>query len=460
MLDIQKDQLILFDVRASLWRVLLLLAAIAATIFVVFVARWYLGNTMAEFAPHADQGGLESAQSAVNFAPRDPLAQMVLGKMEKDTLDIERAGEAVKHFEEAVKLSPNDYRYWLELGRAREQSSDIAGGEKAFRRAVALAPSYSYPRWYLGNLLFRANRRDEAFVELRKAGESNSSFLPQVCVLAWYTFDNNVAEMEKVLGDKPQTRAALSIFLASKGKAEDALRLWKGLSKENKERLQTNTDKNLFKTLFQAENYRAALQIAKEIKGETAGEVGKIANAGFENSVSGNDPISFGWRVSSTPQADIKIEDGIKQDGNRSVRIIFNSYSANTFANVWQIIAVEPDTRYRLTFWVRTKDLKTGGPPKIEVVTPVESRLLVESKPVPLDTNDWQEMTIEFNSPTKPDGVIVRTNRIPCEPACNIFGTVWYDNFNLQRIGAATETKRDDAGNRSNSEETKQTPAR
>lgn len=453
----QKDQLILVDVRAPLWRALLLLPSIVAIVLVVFSVRWYLGNTMAEFAPPVDQGGLESARNAVNFAPSDPLAHFVLGNMERDTFEPERLPEAVKQYEEAVKLSPNDYRYWLALGRGREQAGNLEGSEKAFRRAVELAPSYSFPHWYLGNLLFRANRRDEAFIELRKAGESNPDFLPKICETAWYGYNNDIAMMEKVLGSDTQTRAALAVFLAGRGKEVDALRLWASLSKVEKGALKTGTDTNLFRTFFASENYRAALQIAKEIKAESADEVGKIDNAGFENGISGNNPISFGWRVNQPQQAEITIDPQIKQDGGRSLRIIFNGYEPNTFANVWQTVAVEPNTRYRLEFSVRTKDLKTGGAPKIEVVVPSDSRLIAESKPIPLETNDWQTMTIEFDTPTKPDGIIVRTNRIACEPACRIFGTVWYDNFNLQSIGKA-ETGGNNSGN--GKSEPKPTPAR
>jgi hypothetical protein len=148
----------------------------------------------------------------------------------------------------------------------------------------------------------------------------------------------------------------------------------------------------------------------------------------------------------------------VKHSGNRSLRVVFNGYSANTFANIWQIVAVEPNTRYRLDFYVRTKDLKTGGAPTVEVTNPLNSEPIASSKPIPTDTNDWQRMTIEFASPDKPDGLIVRTNRISCDPLCPIFGTVWYDDFNLQRIGPAEARRTENAGPRG--PDTKPTPAR
>src|ERR1041385_6402279 len=56
----------------------------------------------------------------------------------------------------------------MALGIAQEQAGDPAKAEQALKRAVALAPAYAYPHWYLGNLLLRNNRYDEAFAELQE----------------------------------------------------------------------------------------------------------------------------------------------------------------------------------------------------------------------------------------------------------------------------------------------------
>ncbi len=48
----------------------------------------------------------------------------------------------------------------MEFGAALEQAGDFEKAEKALREAVKLAPSYAYPRWYLGNLLVRTDRYD------------------------------------------------------------------------------------------------------------------------------------------------------------------------------------------------------------------------------------------------------------------------------------------------------------
>ncbi|MGH9901694.1 MAG: hypothetical protein ACRD68_07760, partial [Pyrinomonadaceae bacterium] len=127
------------------------------------------------------------------------------------------------------------------------------------------------------------------------------------------------------------------------------------------------------------------------------------------------------------------------RSGQRSLRIVFNAPSALGFDNVSQLVPVEPQARYRLEFWVRTQGLKSASTLVTTVSDSAEpARPLATSSAVPPGTNDWQQVGFEFTTLAKTEAVTVRINRAPCaEDMCPIFGLVWYDNFNLQRIAAA-----------------------
>ena len=146
--------------------------------------RWYVGNTVAEYGPGAEEGGLDAAQVALRLAPGDPLTHWRLGRLEQRDFGNAPIDAGVRHFAEAVELSPRDYRLWMDYGRALEESGNISQAEIALRRAIELAPAYAYPRWYLGNLYLRAGRTDEAFTELRFAAESAPPLRGQVFSLA------------------------------------------------------------------------------------------------------------------------------------------------------------------------------------------------------------------------------------------------------------------------------------
>src|SRR5207253_3321882 len=135
----------------------------------------------------------------------------------------DESSEAIKEYERAASLRPEDYVLWLELGRARDRESDIEGALAAFAEAKRHAQFYAKPHWQLGNLLFRVGRRDEAFVELRIAASSDPKLLPQAVALAWAAFRGNASAVEEAIQPgTPPSRLALARFFAAHGKAVEA----------------------------------------------------------------------------------------------------------------------------------------------------------------------------------------------------------------------------------------------
>src|SRR5437667_194962 len=77
--------------------------------------------------------------------------------------DISTPDAAATFFEDTVRLSPYDYRWWIDLGHSLEQAEKLDRAESAFKRSVELAPYYAFPHWQLGNFYLRQKRGDEAF---------------------------------------------------------------------------------------------------------------------------------------------------------------------------------------------------------------------------------------------------------------------------------------------------------
>lgn len=438
------DQIRLVEIRGP--RRLLLLLPIAAMVAAVyFCAGWYFGNTLAEFAPSPDQGGRENAEAAVRLAPADPLTHWVLATQEKGSLDATRWPAALQQYQEAVRLSPNDYRLWMDLGRAREQSGDTPGGEAALRRAIQLAPNYGYPRWYLGNLLLRQGRREDAFVELRKAGEATTTFRPQIFVLAWHFYDQDVHALEALAGDD-DARAQLALFLArpEQAKPDDAVRIWKAIpAAARQEQLMADTGKIILRTLYDASSLTAAAEMERSLQPDRAPTLEKISNPGFEEGIGGADASLFAWRANSVPQATVSFDTKTFHTGNRSLQVNFNGYGDMLFINIWQPVLVLPDRSYRLEFFVKTSELVSIGPPVIEVFDPQDPKNpLATQTPGITGTNDWQAVKLDFKTTPKTQAVMIRSSRVPCASACQLFGTIWYDDFTLQPGAPAAQPTR------------------
>jgi hypothetical protein len=104
---------------------------------------------------------------------------------------------------------------------------------------------------------------------------------------------------------------------------------------------------------------------------------------------------------------------------------------------VAQLVVVEPQTRYRLEWYARTEDLRSAGTPLFQIVDETDGTILGTSPAISSGTTNWQLVSIEFGTKANTEAVRLRINRTACgeDPICPIFGTVWYDDFNLQRAG-------------------------
>lgn len=430
------DQIKFFRVDA-LWRRLLLLLPVGlAVVSVWFVARWCVGNMMAAYPQD-----VETALAAARLAPDDPQTHYSLAIFARKSFAPEELEEALRRYERATSRSPNDYRLWIELGRARGQTGDTQGGVQALRRAVELAPNYSIPRWYLGNMLLRAAQPDDAFAELRRASEIDPELRAQVFALAWNFFGGDTERLAASVGSSAASRAQLAEYFVKQKRLDEGLRLWSGLSATEK-RAARASGESLMRALFEARRYHAGAGMWREIAPEGTGgvRVGSITNGGFEGDISaeaGRNP--FDWEVKPLAQVQMGLDTREPHGGARSIRILFAARTNLTFDHLSQLVAVEPQTRYRLSFFVRTNELKSASTLITQVLGGAAGSVLAATPQLPPDTGGWQQSSVEFTTPPQVEAVSVRITRPPCTAEmgdmCPIFGKVWYDDFNLERIG-------------------------
>lgn len=428
------EQIEILDSKNTFARIFLVSAVIFALVFGWFAIRWQLGNMLAELTSVSDANAEQVADAALGFAPRDPLANWFKASIEKNVFTPEKIENSVKLYENVVRLSPNDFRWWIELGRAREQAEKYPEAEAAFKKAVELAPAYTFPHWQLGNFYLRQNRGDEAFVELRLAAEKNALYREQVFATAWDFFDKDIAKIESLANDSLDSKTSLVKFYVQKARAEDALRIWNTISVEDK-KLNSGITKDIAQVIYEKRFYRSAVEFARQLQIDPEAKAEAITNGSFEKLLAVPSETYFGWKATSSPvdKIEIKSDPTQKKDGTRGLRLLFTGYTKPNFYNLWQTVAVEPNGKYRLSFWVKTEGLRSAGTPLLEIVNSNDDKLIVSSKPFSTGSNDWQEIVLEFTAPENCEGLAVRTNRMFCGENCPIFGTIWFDDFKLSR---------------------------
>jgi tetratricopeptide (TPR) repeat protein len=429
------EQVAHIDATNVLVRAVMILTLVLALVGAWFVTRWYLGNTIAEYAD-ADENGVETVSRAVAWAPDDPLTHWRLGAVSQRQLPPDQLQQVVAEYEKAASLSPNDYRYWMSLGTALEQWGDVERGEKALRRATELAPSYALPRWYLGNLLLRSARYDQAFSELRRAAEADPELRSQLLNIGWAIYNQNLDSFAEAVGSSASARAELAVYLVGRQRYEDGILLWQRLNEADKRANRTNGE-SIVGALIAAKRFHQAAGVANDLVPTAAYRTseGKLVDGGFEDDLIPQTGSVFGWQVKSLPQTQLGIDPNRGHSSNRSLRVVFQVPARLDSISVSQIVTVKPDTEYDFECFVRTQDLQSASTPRIEIVDAGEGQVLTGSEEAATRTTDWQQIALSFKTGPKSEAVMVKIVRRPCgeDPVCPIFGTLWYDDFNLKR---------------------------
>lgn len=379
-------------------------------------------------------GSLAAAERAVSLTPADADAHFARAI----ALSFEgRADEAINEYEQAARLRPRDYFLWLSLGTARDQAEDERGALAAFKEAVRLAPYYAEPRWQLGNALLRAGRLDEAFAELRRAATSDEALLPGLIDLAWGVYGGDAVMVEQVIQPQtPQFHLQLARFLFKHGKMAEGIAHYRAAGTVSDEERNS-----LLEELLSAKRFKEAYEIWS---GGPQGATVKLSNdsysitdGSFERLKSLDQP-GFVWRRRRDLQAvAISLDTREPHGGKYSLHLDYQGNSDANAAVVSQLVLVEPDSRYRLSFTARTQDVVSGGLPLVMVMDAGGDReqKIAQSNPLPKNTNGWQEYVIEFATGKETSAVQINVGRQACAgQQCPIFGNVWLDDFLLQKL--------------------------
>lgn len=413
--------------RSSLARIAVIAVILIALLLGWYSVRWQIGNMLASLTPAAAPNAVAISGAAAGMAPGDPMAMRLAAETAADP------DETIRSYEWAVRLAPGDYRWRVDLARALAQDDRSERAEAEFLQAVALAPEYAAPRWHLGNFYFRQNRPNEALVELKKAAANHETYRDQVFSLLWDYFGKDADRLAEII-DNPASRAHLAYFLAARGIADAALRNWDHLSEADKARYSYRAV-SIADGLYIKRHFPEALSFSKQLGKALDAEPERISNPSFETTIGEADQSRFGWQAFRTEaKVEITPDSKTRRSGSRSLRATFRGFSKPQLANIYQAVVVEPGAEYHLRFWVRTDDLKSLGPPLLEVLNGVDDKTLVRTKPFSAGTTDWQQITLEFRTPENCTGIFIRTIRDYCGEDCPITGSFWYDDFELKRL--------------------------
>lgn len=410
--------------RAPAVRLSLALASLLILAFFTWNSARY-GYAAWLTAKAASTSNLAAANTAVSLKPGNADAQLLLGGLLEAYED--RSG-AIRHYQTATTLRPQDYVLWLQLARAQELEGDSAAAITSARNAVSLAPFYSQPHWQLGNMLVRAGHLEDGFSELRLAGASDSALLPAIVDLAWQLSGEKIDDVkQKIQPNTKDAYKALAEYFKRRGQWAEAVTMFEaGGSATEQERRAYITELISAKRFLLA---HALWSVGRHVEPSR----GLVFDSGFEGESDLDEP-GFGWRATSgSSSLTLSLDNSNPRQGRSSLRVDFNGESNPNAPVISQLVLLEPKTNYQLRVALRSEGLVSGGLPTILIVDPNDNKVLGQTGALPQTTDGWRETTIAFATGDSTTAIQIALQREPCsKQQCPIFGRLWLDDFFLR----------------------------
>jgi tetratricopeptide (TPR) repeat protein len=412
-----------FDIDSAAKRYLLGAAGVISLFSAIVVAKWTVGNLFAAGAPD-----IEFADLAVGLAPSDPQSHFASAVLHEKTFESRDAETALREYETAASLSPNNYLVWLSLAKIRESNGDRDGAQSALARARDLAPNYARVRWAYGNLLLRQGDSDPAFAEMRAAASADASFAPPLVTAASQFYDGEPASLRKAAGNSPAVLASLSLAFANEKRFDEALEIWQSLDRDQSLG-SAETGKTVLNKMLEAKRYRAALSLANLLEESPKYAIGTVYNGSFENGVTMQNAGPFDWRIPEGQQPQAALTDGQRRGGAYSLLLIFRPAAGSELRPIGQTVAVVPGASYRLEAFYRS-DAKTSAKIRWQVTAADGRRLAVTDAVAP--STEFTALACDFSVPTDVDGINITLVRDECTDPCPIAGNLWLDDISMR----------------------------
>lgn len=423
-----------------------------------FIIKNFLAASLVVYGQR-DGNQSESLNAAVGYAPANAEVLSARARYWLNQADPPRVAEAVADLRAAVQASPNDYRYWLELGKAYDANDQASDAEAAMLRATELAPRYFEARWALANLRLRAGKSEVSLEDFRQAVILSGSLYGNAepppdrsATLNAYNaiagaLGMNLGALRRITPPDSAAQAYLAEFLSSHDAMDQALEIWRRLPVEDSITYRTLVAQ-LTRELQAKNRFSEAnavwqkFSLAERFSAANS-ENNLITNGGFELA-----PLrekyaaevdlgeGFDWVIRRHPEVRAVRSDLAARSGSFALHLSFNASMSAGFGEISQLIAVEPSQQYRLSYFVKTKNVPASPTetPFIGITDATNPALFNLNSVVPNGTNDWREQTITFSVPETTRGLRLTIHAPQLKTIDGLrIAELWLDDFKLSQ---------------------------
>jgi len=406
----------------------MILAVRIILVLMLLAAGWRVVHRLVAFEIARLYPTIEPLRQAIEWDPEGPDAYYRLGYIYENSPEYRNPELARYHLEEAVKLNPYNWLYWMELAGAYEISDMQSQAEEAYSQAVEINSRKGNYRWRFANFYLRRGELEKALPEFEKAIKLEPrEYLQTTLTLLWKAGVSN----DKILGIWPEdkyARLVLMRFLVGREAVNQELlkRQWRKLF-----------EGSYIPTIVEGEFYIRYLLDNKwfgEAKVEWICLNGKDAfeslvwNGEFESPMTGG---VLDWKSDSRRVHPAEEQGGTWNNAERLVRIEFEGKENLNFSGLRQLVVIDEGGDYEFSFRARSEGISTEQGLYFEVVA---SSVLLQTEQI-LGNTPWTEYSNRFKVPKDQSLVTVRLRRRLSKRIDNkLRGTLWLDWVRLERL--------------------------
>jgi tetratricopeptide (TPR) repeat protein len=402
------------------WKILCLLSLLA---YIGIAARDYVAYRLASSEqPRAIEQAIVLDPSNAGY--RNRLGEYFMFSEQRPDL-------AIPRYKSAVALNPHNADYWLDLASAYASTGASEQQERVLERALEVDPNTPLVSREVANAFLVRGDLQKAFGIFRILLQTDPWQTEPTLQICWQA-THNIDMMNYVLPPTPGVYLALLKLLTGEGNTEAAERIWSRLVA-----LQQPFDPQLATPYFEyliaqhdvAAAYAAWNDMARidpSLRSYRASAANLVVNGGFEERLLN---MGFDWRYEVHPDVTLALDTQQFHDGSRSLSVTFGG-AAVVDTGLSQLIAVDPNTRYNFSAYVRTDDIFAAHGPQFAISDAYTKNVLLLTEEL-LGTTGWRQVSGSFKTAPRTGLVLLKITR--ASSAGRITGGLWIDDIVLAR---------------------------
>jgi hypothetical protein len=357
-----------------------------------------------------------SAQKAIAWDPGNPQYPATAANLIHLYGDNADPDVAIRLYETALRLSPFEAEYYVDLAQANDWAGRPSRAVLLFQRAQELFPNSPEVNWKVANYRVRTGKTSEALRPLSKVLSSGAINENQVFALISNARIDPGMVIDELLPSDVHTFIDYLNFQVDRGDMAAAEQTWDRLLLLHKP-FEINAAFHYLDALIRSRHVERALKIWSALcerfpllVASPASNRNLATNGDFHGDILNG---GFDWRVNPVAGAVVTQESNDSGRDSRSLRIDFDGSQNLYYDSVVQFIGTQPNTNYDFSAVMSCEGITTDSGVGLRVSDAYNSAELLGSTDLLIGTEPLSEHKFSFTTGPETRLALVTVTRTP-----------------------------------------------